>query len=144
MLPFDVLYDFPPTLLEESLTRPDSMKQPFLNLITTMKRCSSVYCPPVEDKKGSSEEEVMLNIIKCVMVPLLGEVEIEKKYTALVENLQGVRARHIGIGHPRTFHGTPDMRVRGCDIIWTPRELEDEEDKPSCNNSLESEDDDKC
>ena len=62
MLPFHVLYDFPPTLLEEPLTRPDAMKQPFLNLITTMKRCSSVYCPPMkEDEKGSSEEEVMLN-----------------------------------------------------------------------------------
>ena len=65
------------------------------------------------------------------MVPLFGEVEIE-----LVNHLQGVMAKHIGIGHPNTLHGTPDMRVRGCDIIWTP--TEDEKD------TSESEDNDKC
>ena len=40
------------------------------------------------------------------------------------------------------------MRVRGCDLIWTPRELEDEEDTSESEDdeedTSESEDDDKC
>ena len=44
---------------------------------------------------------------------------------------------HIEKDAPDALQGTPDMRERGCDIIWTQEQVE-EEDKPSRNDSLES------
>lgn len=76
----------------------------------------------------TTEEEFVVSLCERILLPLFGEVTLEKRYQKKVCNLSGARAEHIGMGAKNTWHGTPDLRVKGCDLLMTadPLVAEDE------------------
>ena len=57
------------------------------------------------------------------LVPLCrgNEVILENNYSTLISNLgpgaAGIRTDHIGLGSWKTWHGTPDARVRESEVV---------------------------
>ena len=49
------------------------------------------------------------------------EVILEMSYSTLVSNLgpgaAGLKTGYIGLGSWKTWHGTPDARVRGTEVV---------------------------
>ena len=90
---------------------------------------------PPHLKDNYNEKDVLVAIARDIFIPLCKaeEVIFEMEYSSKVkeEGLE-VRTEHIGIGKSCTWHGTPDMRVRGCEVIALTKEddvdSEDEED----------------
>ena len=113
-LPFQALFILPYELLENPSTRQDNMKAQFLNMIQNIKRAKTLCVPPAKD----SEEDVLLNLAKYVLIPLFNEVVFEEKNQLKISSL-GAKAGHIGIGNFSTLHGTPDMVIEACSVIWT-------------------------
>lgn len=147
-VPFHVLYNFPPKLLDDPSTRPDALKESFEKLIKTVK--NRAFIPPMDEldtfpapppspsSRKLGKEDTMLNIAKYLILPLFGEADFEKKYQRLIGGLQGrIRLGSIRLGSKDTFHGAPDMRVQSCNIIWTPADLDD-----SCLTSYDLDGDD--
>ena len=64
-----------------------------------------------------------MKIVRRILVPLCrkDEVILEKNYSTLISNLgpvaAGIKTDHIGIGSWKTWHGSPDARVRGSEVI---------------------------
>ena len=66
-----------------------------------------------------SEKTVVIDVCSNILVPLCNEVILERRYR---ENL--ARMLHpstltygdIGLGTPKTWHGTPDIRVRAGEV----------------------------
>ena len=91
--------------------------------------CQLVPWPPID-----SEEDLLLALHKIILAPLCraGEVIFEKKQKF---RDAGIRAEHMGMGSTETWYGSPDGRVRGCELVVV---------KPSCNDDdddYEDEDD---
>jgi len=82
--------------------------------------CKSIAWPPL---KPFNEHTAFLHISQKLFVPLCcnDEVILEKSYTKYLQSLgpgsDGLRACNIGLGSFKTWHGTPDARVRGTEII---------------------------
>ena len=53
-----------------------------------------------------------------ILVPLSSEVVLENRYsTILLRQLTPVQTGEIGLGSMYTWHGTPNARVRGTDVV---------------------------
>lgn len=79
-------------------------------VVKFMKECGEKNWPKV---KGN----VMVDLAQKVLVPLFGSVVFESVYADLVKNIDNVDAKDIGIGSKSTFHGMPDMRLPGLDVL---------------------------
>lgn len=136
VLRFNEVCEFPPTLLDDPSTRPDGLKEEFLKLKNTS------FIPPMDvydyfprptpnEPCKLKEAKVMINVTKYyVLLPLFGAVEFEYSIDRKAAKvLQGARSRHIGIGSEKTLHATPDMRVMCTDMVCTPIDLDDSDDK---------------
>ncbi len=70
-----------------------------------------------------SEHSVFLEISQRILVPLCrsDEVILESSYSTLVSKLgpgtAGLKTGSIGLGSWKTWHGSPDARVRGSDVV---------------------------
>ena len=86
-------------------------------------------CTPwPERNKKHYEMKVLVDLAQSVLVPLFGEVTFESKYRKEVEGILGMRAEALGIGTYNTLHGTPDIRVDGLQLVFTPESPEDPQD----------------
>lgn len=69
-------------------------------------------------------------------------MEFKKKYRQFARNIPGVTASHIGLGTEDTMHGTPDMRINCCNVLWAPTVLMDgdssHDDDPSSDNDSDN------
>ena len=81
------------------------------------------------------ERSVLLEISEKILVPLCsrpGEVILEKSYSTLVSKWgpgAASRTGYIGVGSWKTWHGTPDARVMGTEVVHKKvTHLLDEED----------------
>ena len=87
-----------------------------------IKNARSKPWPPFSTKP-LSERNVLVKISQHLFIPLCrgDEVILEKKYSTLISNLgpdaAGMRTDHIGLGSWKTWHGTPDARVRESEVI---------------------------
>lgn len=112
VLRFEFLFNFSPELLESPQVRPDNCKESLRNLIKVLKKCRNEYWPLVN---GSLENETIANLATKVFTPLCSnDIILASKYS---EDVKNIGCENIGIGSSHTWHGTPDMRVMGCDVI---------------------------
>ena len=66
-----------------------------------------------------SEKDVMLSISSEILVPLCREVILEKRYRDVLKGQVSVLTfGEIGMGSVHTWHGTPDVRVRGAEVVY--------------------------
>ena len=97
-----------------------------------IKNSRSRAWPPFS--KHLSKHCVLLEISQRIFVPLCrgDEVILEKGYSTLVSKLgpgaAGLKTGYIGIGSWKTWHGTPDTRVRGSEVVVTHLLLNEEDD----------------
>jgi hypothetical protein len=78
------------------------------------------FWPPSTSTKHS-EKEMMVSLCSNIFLPLSSEVILENTYTPFLEKTRGpvpLQTGHIGMGSTHTWHGTPDARVRGTDLVW--------------------------
>ena len=88
-------------------------------------RCSRSHPWPVlPPKRKKIEKEVMLSIASSILLPLCRDVILEKRYwRALLERpVPGLEFDYIGMGTVHTWHGTPDARVRGAEVVYRKEE----------------------
>ena len=75
-----------------------------------------------------TEKLIVVNLIKHLLVPLLGPVDVEKGYGRLVEQVgmvgPDVTLTDLGVGSVNTWHGSTEVRV-GCPAIVTRESLGD-------------------
>ena len=87
-----------------------------------IKNCKSRPWPPYFSERVS-ESTAFVEVIKHIFVPLCrsDEVILENNYSQylLKKGLvaAGLKTGHIGIGSWKTWHGTPDARVRESVVI---------------------------
>ena len=102
-----------------------------------IKNCRSKPWPPFS--KDISEYSVLCEISRQMFVPLCrpDEVILENNYSKFLSKLgpgaAGVKTGYIGLGSWKTWHGTPDARVRGSEVVgrkvtYLCDEDEDEDD----------------
>ena len=60
----------------------------------------------------------MLDISSQILLPLsrANEVIVDKRYRG-VKKPDGLRCDCLGLGSMSTWHGTPDMRVKGAEVV---------------------------
>ena len=102
--------------LEQLEAKPENQE-----VFTFIKNCRSRPWPPFS--KHISEYSVMCEISRQMFVPLCrpDEVILENNYSKFLSKLgpgtAGVKTGYIGLGSCKTWHGTPDARVRGSEVV---------------------------
>ena len=87
-----------------------------------------------------TEKRVMLEIASQIFVNLCHQVTMEKRYRsdiAAVPN-SGLMAASLGLGTLKTWHGYPDIRVRGVSICHAIGEEVGDEDSDSGSTASDS------
>jgi len=59
----------------------------------------------------------MLSVASEILAPLCKEVIMEKRYRDVLHQAAPVVWGEIGMGTIHTWHGTPDVRVRGSEFV---------------------------
>lgn len=96
-------------------------------VVKFIRNCKQIAWPPFF-AKSLSERTAFVQISKTLLVPLCcdDEVILDKTYSTYLHSLgpraAGLKAGSIGIGSFQTWHGSPDARVRGTEIIYTTTE----------------------
>ena len=87
-----------------------------------------------------SEKNLMLSdcISSEILVPLCKEVILEKRY-ASDPVIAGIQCSDIGIGTLNTWHGTPDLQVRG-EVYFMCEKIEEGENTRAITTVVESDD----
>ena len=65
------------------------------------------------------EHEVVTELSTKVLIPIFGkslDLEDVCHYNSLKED---ATVTNIGMGSSSTFHGTPDIRINGCPVVFT-------------------------
>ena len=88
-----------------------------------------------------TEKIIVVNLVKHLLVPLFGPVDLEKGYRSLVKQVgmlgPDVTITDLGVGDVHTWHGSTEVRVKGCPAIVTLKGLGD-----SCEENCDGETDD--
>ena len=72
---------------------------------------------PVRPAGKKFEKQVVLDICTHVLLPLSREeVILEMQYSSM-SKAEELSCSYIGMGSSTTWHGTPDVRVRGADVV---------------------------
>ena len=128
----------------KDLFQVDVLKQEYAKALTFIMNCEQLAWPvqpkdrPATRKKR--EQQVVVEICFNILLPLSREEEVilEKRYTSIPKPA-GLRCSYIGMGAVSTWHGTPDVRVRGADVVLVEEEAEvttegDESDGATTNS----------
>lgn len=92
------------------------------DVIEFIKNCKQIAWPPY-CSEHITERITLMQISQKFFVPLCqpGQVILDKTYTSYLKTLgpasEGLKALPIGCGSIDTWHGSPDARVRGTEII---------------------------
>lgn len=77
----------------------------------------------------SSEQVILIEIAKKLLIPLFGTVIFEKSYQDYVHDLEGAEAEHIGLGSMNTWHTSADLKIESCYLVQTfPNDAKEEVD----------------
>ena len=75
-------------------------------------------------------------MVAIILEPLAQDVTLERRYSAKLGKYAGsIKAEHIGISSPKTWHGSPDAWVKGCNVLLRSKDGEDREDEGSNSDS---------
>ena len=75
--------------------------------------------PPFNPSNTKRKEtDIMLSLCREVFMPLCREVLLERKYDPRVSQIPKLQAGDLGLGSVNTWHGTPDARLRGMEVVW--------------------------
>ena len=82
-----------------------------------------------EEAARAEEKEVVVTIAKHVIEPLFTTL-YEKGYAETLTHagMSSVVPVDLGIGLATTWHGSTELRIRGCEVITTDTDLLDDED----------------
>lgn len=108
----------------------DQGKQPasVWNSITTL---AGVLKEKVILDDTRNEKEYVVEFSKKVLIPLFGEVELELGYSQYIVGVHGAKVEFLGLGSDQTWHGSTEVRMRGCDFIVTMEHSDNESDSDS-------------
>ena len=126
----DRLFKFDPDLLSFPEKRLPSMRPAIARLVSVLKHCRGENLEDrlMELKRAAqlsdvTEKLLVVNLIKHLLVPLFGPVDVEKGYGSLVEQVgllgPDVTLTDLGVGGVHTWHGSTEVRVKGCPAIVT-------------------------
>ena len=133
---FDRLFKFDPDILSFPEKRLPSMFVSIARLVAVLKHCRGENLEDrlMELKRAANlsavtEKIIVVNLIKHLLVPLFGHVDLEKGYGSLVEQVgmlgADVTITDLGVGGVNTWHGSTEVRVNGCPAIVTLEDLGD-------------------
>lgn len=61
-------------------------------------------------------------MVAIILEPLAQDVTLERRYSAKLGKYAGsIKAEHIGISSPKTWHGSPDAWVKGAMFFSDPK-----------------------
>ena len=60
----------------------------------------------------------MVTLCREIFVPLCREVLLESRYTTRISQIPKLQVGDLGLGSVDTWHGTPDARLRGMEVVW--------------------------
>ena len=120
----------------DDLFKVEAMGSEFDAAIKFIRNCRSRPWPV--SRVNETEKTVMLDIASHILVKLCLEVTLEKRYSAATATMPGLTTSRLGLGSNKTWHGTPDVQVRGvamCRGIFDEEEVcgGDEEDSDSAS-----------
>ena len=96
--------------------------------------------PPFSSNAKKSEQVVM-EISSHILLPLsrANEVVLEHQYSR-ISKPDGLRCGYLRMGSVHTWHGTPDIRVRGAEVVCRCADANegDEIDAPDIDSDEES------
>ena len=64
------------------------------------------------------ETDIMVELCREIFVPLCREVLLESRYTTRISQIPELQVGDLGLGSVDTWHGTPDARLRGMEVVW--------------------------
>ena len=64
------------------------------------------------------ETHIMVALCREIFVPLCREVLLESRYTTRISQIPELQVGDLGLGSVDTWHGTPDARLRGMEVVW--------------------------
>jgi hypothetical protein len=64
------------------------------------------------------ETDIMVTLCREIFVPLCREVLLESRYTTRISQIPELQVGDLGLGSVDTWHGTPDARLRGIEVVW--------------------------
>ena len=142
------LFNFDPDILTFPEKRPPSMYRSTARLVSMLKRCRNrnledhlMILKAAAKLSGVTEKIIVLNLVKNLLVPLFGPVDLDTGYQSLVERVgmlgPDVTVTDLGVGAVHTWHGSTEVRVKGCPAIVTLEGLGD-----SCDENSDGETDD--
>ena len=104
----------------KDLFKVEAMDPAFTTALKFIVNGRNHFWPPYTSTTKHSEKDVMVSLCSEIFLPLSSEVIMEKTYKTFLEKTRPVplRTDHIGMGSTNTWHGTPDARVRGTELIW--------------------------
>ena len=107
----------------------------FDEVIKFILNCTSRPWP--DPKFVDTEKSVMLEIASKIFGKLCDEVTMEKRYRSDIAAMPnvGLMTGFLGLGTAQTWHGTPDVRVRGVSICRAKGVDVDDEDSDSSTAS---------
>ena len=123
----------------------DLARQECSDAVRYIKNCHNKLWPPLSSTARELERDVSVALCQHIFVPLsrTNEVFLEqscrKHLSTLGPRGSRIRTAHIGIGSPHTWHGSPDMRVRGMSVLTTKKyevEVSDDDNEVSGDNDL--------
>jgi len=91
------------------------------NSIYFIRNCTQYTWPPILTEP-ITKHLCFLEISRRIFVPLCEDVILEKTYARYLDTLgpaaAGLKALPIGCGSFQTWHGSPDARVRGTEVVY--------------------------
>lgn len=107
---FNALFDFDLNLLDDPSTRPENLKAPMEKLIKCIQRCSgrNWNLPMLSD---SSENAVVLDLVKNIFSQLFENIEVEKKTSLLLKIWMVYMQSTLVLADlvQATWHGSADI-----------------------------------
>ena len=104
----------------EDLFKVEAVDPAFTSALKFIMNSRNHFWPPSTSTK-QSEKDVLVSLCSNIFLPLSSDVLLENTYTTFLEKKRGpvpLQTGHIGMGTTHTWHGTPDARVRGTDLVW--------------------------
>ena len=111
-------------LLDHPDRRPESLAEDIDALVGRLKAARQCTWGVQEFKR---EDDFMVELCRQVLIPLFGDVVLEKRYSSKVGSLAGASAHHLGMGTNNTWHGMADLRIGSCCILTTDEVMSEEE-----------------
>ena len=95
------------------------MRRGFCTLVLFIAHSRRKIWPPFNPYNTKRiETDIMVALCREDFVPLCREVLLESRYTTQISQIPELQVGDLGLGSVDTWHGTPDARLRGVEVVW--------------------------